>query len=146
MSLVENAMIALHAHELGDRGDRIAPGKRISTPSVVDGPATLGDERTRLDARGEVAGGRQDVHVFAEARIGAISDDQRQTHVFVVVHRVDRHPVLRDDLDLAVLLPQGERLALDDADRQVAGIELADFRVLISGTFSRRWRMPTASR
>ena len=79
----------------------------------------VADQRILVEQRQEVLG----------AGLGAGADHQRQIGKTLGHVALDHGAVIGDHRDLAVLLPQRERLALGDRDVQPAGIELEHGRL-----------------
>ena len=67
---------------------------------------------------------------MGEPLVGAFADHEGKAGPALVAHVVDRGAVGGDDRDLAVLLPQRIRRALDEVDHEMVGIELAHARRL----------------
>ena len=128
--LIENARFALQPDEACDRRRGIGLRQQhVDAVGRLQIPAPAGDQHAGADFVAQVAGGVEQRQIFANPLIGAVADDERKIGEAPVAHRVERRAVGGDDMQFAILLPQGGGLALLDLDQQPVGIELGDARL-----------------
>lgn len=68
-------------------------------------PAAMADQHPCRDTGAELARRFENFQVIGDLQVGALADDERQTHEALVPHLVDGRPVLGDDQDFAIHLP-----------------------------------------